>query len=90
VCVIAHSFAFFKSELRFILNYLGIIKLMIMDIKTIREIQSMMENSIAHYDSIPEQDPEQAIVIFGIIKGYKELINHLERYVELETSKVED
>lgn len=61
-----------------------------MDIETIREIQSMMRNSIAHYDSIPEQDSEQASVIFGIIKGYKELINHLERYVELETSKVED
>ena len=60
-----------------------------MDIETIREIQSMMRNSIAHYGSIPEQDSEQAAVIFGIIKGYKELINHLERYVELETSKGE-
>ena len=61
-----------------------------MDIETIREIQSMMRNSIDHYGSIPEQDPEQALVTFGIIKGYKELLNHLERYVELETSKVED
>ena len=61
-----------------------------MDITTIREIQSMMRNAIAHYGSIPEQDPELILMIFGVIKGYKDLIDQLERYVELETSKVED